>query len=56
MCIRDRVVLELRRSDYETYDYREFWQDNKRQYEDYSERTAIRKLFAGCLLYTSSGL
>jgi ubiquinone/menaquinone biosynthesis C-methylase UbiE len=39
--------LELRRSDYETYDYREFWQDNKRQYEDYSERTAIRKLFAG---------
>ncbi len=39
--------MELRKSDYETYDYREFWQDNKRQYEDYSERTAIRKLFAG---------
>lgn len=38
--------MELRKSDYETYDYREFWQDNKRQYEDYSERTAIRKLFA----------
>jgi len=36
--------LELRKSDYETYDYREFWQDNKRQYEDYSERIAIRKL------------
>ncbi|MDD3519804.1 MAG: class I SAM-dependent methyltransferase [Actinomycetota bacterium] len=36
--------MELRKSDYETYDYREFWQDNKRQYEDYSERLAIRKL------------
>ena len=37
--------MELRKSDYETYDYREFWEDNKREYEDYSERIAIRKLF-----------
>ncbi len=34
----------IRRSDYEDYDYREFWQDDKRLYEDISERIAIRKL------------
>ncbi|MCE5329779.1 class I SAM-dependent methyltransferase [bacterium] len=36
--------MELRKSDYESYDYRKFWQDNKRGYEDFSERKAIRKL------------
>lgn len=34
----------IRQSDYESYDYREFWQDNKRLYEDQSERLAVRKL------------
>jgi len=38
-------VLELKRSDYENYDYREFWEDNKRAYEDASERIALGKLF-----------
>jgi SAM-dependent methyltransferase len=37
--------LELKKSDYENYDYREFWEDNKRAYEDASERMAIGKLF-----------
>jgi len=36
--------LELRKSDYENYDYREFWEASNRQYEDLSERIAIRKL------------
>jgi ubiquinone/menaquinone biosynthesis C-methylase UbiE/ribosomal protein S27E len=36
--------LSLRRSDYENYDYQEFWEDNKRYYEDRSERMALRKL------------
>ncbi len=39
--------MEFRKSDYESYDYREFWKDKKRQYEDYSERRAIRKLLKG---------
>jgi ubiquinone/menaquinone biosynthesis C-methylase UbiE len=34
----------VRKSDYESYDYREFWRDDKRSYEDNSERLAIRKL------------
>jgi len=42
--MRDRV-LELKKSDYENYDYREFWEDNKRAYEDASERLALGKLF-----------
>jgi ubiquinone/menaquinone biosynthesis C-methylase UbiE len=37
--------LELKKSDYENYDYREFWEDNKRAYEDASERLALGKLF-----------
>jgi ubiquinone/menaquinone biosynthesis C-methylase UbiE len=41
---KDRV-LELKKSDYENYDYREFWEDNKRAYEDASERVALGKLF-----------
>lgn len=36
--------MELRKSDYENYDYREFWEASNRQYEDLSERIAIRKL------------
>ncbi len=34
-----------RDSDYENYDYREFWQDDKRIYEDSAERLALRKFF-----------
>ena len=36
--------MEIRKSDYESYDYREFWEDNKRLYEDNSERIAIKNL------------
>lgn len=36
--------MEIRKSDYENYDYREFWEDNKRLYEDSSERIAIKNL------------
>ncbi len=36
--------MPLRRSDYENYDYQEFWEDDKRYYEDRSERMALRKL------------
>jgi ubiquinone/menaquinone biosynthesis C-methylase UbiE len=39
--------LPLRRSDYENYDYQEFWEDDKRYYEDRSERMALRKLLKG---------
>jgi len=39
--------MPLRRSDYENYDYQEFWEDNKRFYEDQSERMALRKLLKG---------
>ena len=39
--------MPLRRSDYENYDYQEFWEDDKRFYEDRSERMALRKLFRG---------
>jgi len=46
-CQTDRKVriLELKKSDYENYDYREFWEDDKRAYEDASERLALAKLF-----------
>ena len=37
--------MELKKSDYENYDYREFWEDSKRAYEDSSERLALGKLF-----------
>ena len=33
----------IRQSDYENYDYRQFWQNVNRDYEDSSERLAIRK-------------
>jgi len=39
--------VNLRESDYESYDYREFWENDKRLYEDHSERIALRKLMAG---------
>lgn len=39
--------MELKKSDYESYDYRQFWEDDKRAYEDASERLAISKLFKG---------
>ena len=35
----------IRKSDYENYDYREFWEDGSRLYEDNSERLALRKMF-----------
>jgi len=34
----------LRKTDYEDYDYRRFWENNKRLYEDRAERLALRKL------------
>ncbi len=39
-------ALGLRRSDYENYDYQDFWKDEKRLYEDMSERIALRKMLA----------
>jgi Methylase involved in ubiquinone/menaquinone biosynthesis len=33
----------FKQSDYENYDYRQFWQDNKRLYEDSAERIVIKK-------------
>jgi ubiquinone/menaquinone biosynthesis C-methylase UbiE len=33
----------IKQSDYENYDYRQFWQDDKRLYEDSSERIVIKK-------------
>jgi len=39
--------LSIRQSDYENYDYREFWEEGKRLYEDSSERIAIRKFLKG---------
>ncbi len=35
--------MVIRKSDYENYDYRNFWKDEKRKYEDSSERIALRK-------------
>jgi ubiquinone/menaquinone biosynthesis C-methylase UbiE len=37
----------IRQSDYENYDYRQFWEEDKRLYEDGSERIAIRKFLKG---------
>jgi len=37
----------FRKSDYESYDYSQFWEDNKRLYEDRAERLALRRLLAG---------
>lgn len=39
--------MSIRQSDYENYDYREFWEEDKRLYEDGSERIAIRKFLIG---------
>jgi len=39
--------LPIRKSDYENYDYREFWEDDKRYYEDRSERIALRSMLKG---------
>ncbi len=36
--------MSIRRSDYESYDYQEFWEDDKRLYEDRSERIALRTM------------
>lgn len=36
--------MSIRHSDYENYDYREFWSGEKRIYEDRSERLALNKL------------
>ena len=36
--------MPIRKSDYENYDYREFWEDDKRYYEDQSERIALRSM------------
>jgi ubiquinone/menaquinone biosynthesis C-methylase UbiE len=39
--------LAFRKSDYESYDYTKFWEDNKRSYEDRAERLALKKLLTG---------
>jgi ubiquinone/menaquinone biosynthesis C-methylase UbiE len=39
--------LPIRRSDYESYDYQEFWEDDKRFYEDQSERIALKAMLRG---------
>lgn len=39
--------MGIRESDYENYDYLEFWEDNKRLYEDRAERMALGKLLLG---------
>jgi len=39
--------VALRKTDYENYDYREFWENDKRLYEDRAERLALRKLLKG---------
>lgn len=38
--------MAIRRSDYENYDYRDFWKNDKRLYEDRSERIAIRRFLS----------
>ncbi|MGM0366427.1 MAG: methyltransferase domain-containing protein [Actinomycetota bacterium] len=38
--------MEVRQSDYENYDYRQFWEDDRRLYEDMSERIALKKMLA----------
>ncbi len=39
--------MPIRKSDYESYDYQEFWEDDKRYYEDQSERMALRSMLKG---------
>ena len=39
--------MAFRKSDYESYDYSKFWEDNRRLYEDRAERLALRKFLAG---------
>jgi len=39
--------VDFRKSDYESYDYSKFWEDNKRLYEDRAERLALRRLLTG---------
>ncbi|MCJ7665201.1 MAG: class I SAM-dependent methyltransferase, partial [Actinobacteria bacterium] len=39
--------MPIRKSDYENYDYREFWEEDKRYYEDKSERIALRSILKG---------
>lgn len=39
--------MNFRKTDYENYDYRKFWENNKRLYEDKAERIALRTLMAG---------
>ena len=39
--------MPIRKSDYESYDYQEFWEDDKRFYEDQSERIALRAMLRG---------
>lgn len=39
--------MNIRKTDYENYDYRKFWEDDKRLYEDKAERMALRALLAG---------
>ena len=39
--------MNFRKSDYESYDYSKFWEDDRRLYEDKAERLALRRLLAG---------
>ncbi len=39
--------MDFRKSDYESYDYSKFWEDDRRLYEDKAERMALRRLIAG---------
>ncbi len=39
--------MNFRKSDYESYDYSKFWEDDRRSYEDKAERIALRRLIAG---------
>jgi len=39
--------VNFRKSDYESYDYSKFWEDDRRSYEDKAERMALRRLIAG---------
>lgn len=39
--------MAFRKSDYESYDYTKFWEDNKRLYESRAERLALKKLLTG---------
>lgn len=39
--------MVIRKADYQDYDYRDFWKEEKRVYEDRAERIALRKLLLG---------